>query len=59
MRDRIARVRNCIAALAARGISIYDSSIIYAYDASLRYAVADLLQADAIEEITMAVRAAL
>jgi len=41
VRDRevIARLRNCILALAEHNMMLYDTSIVYAYEASLQYKV--------------------
>lgn len=39
----MARVRNCILALTQSKMMIFDTSIIYAHEASLRYEVAELL----------------
>ncbi|XP_065829655.1 exosome complex component RRP4-like isoform X2 [Oscarella lobularis] len=51
-RETIARLRNCIIALSDRSMSLYDTSILYTYDASLNYPVKDLLKPDVVEEIT-------
>ncbi|RDD43472.1 Exosome complex component RRP4 [Trichoplax sp. H2] len=51
-REIVARLRNCIMALAERQMLLYDTSITYTYEASLNYQVRELLQADVIEEIT-------
>ncbi|RUP51727.1 hypothetical protein BC936DRAFT_146306 [Jimgerdemannia flammicorona] len=51
-RETIARVSNCIAALARRFMYINDSIIVYAYEASLGFAVSDLLQLQVIRAIT-------
>eukprot|EP00049_Salpingoeca_infusionum_P018842 m.359042 g.359042 ORF g.359042 m.359042 type:complete len:270 (-) comp18383_c0_seq1:326-1135(-) len=52
LRQRIARVRNCIAALSAKYLSIFDTTIIYCYEDSEHLAVCDMLDADAIDQIT-------
>ena len=36
-RETIARLRNCILALAQRKIMLFDTTVQYTYDASLRY----------------------
>eukprot|EP01135_Chromosphaera_perkinsii_P004679 Nk52_evm28s293 gene=Nk52_evmTU28s293 len=51
-RENVARVKNCIEALCKVYKSIYDTTIIYTYEASLKYPVKDLLRPDIIEEIT-------
>ena len=38
-RETIARLRNCIVALAERKVMLFDTSIQYTYDASLKYQV--------------------
>ena len=38
-RETIARLRNCIVALAQHKTLLYDTTIQYAYDASLKYEV--------------------
>ena len=38
-RETIARLRNCIVALVQQRIMLFDTSIQYTYDASLRYEV--------------------
>lgn len=43
MRETIGRLRNCILALAQSKILLYDTSIIYAYEESIKYNVAELL----------------
>eukprot|EP00730_Choanoeca_flexa_P014341 TRINITY_DN6239_c0_g1_i2.p1 TRINITY_DN6239_c0_g1~~TRINITY_DN6239_c0_g1_i2.p1 ORF type:complete len:293 (+),score=50.28 TRINITY_DN6239_c0_g1_i2:140-1018(+) len=52
MRLKIARVHNCIAALAKRSLSIFDSSIIFTYEDSEPYEVAELLEAEILQNIT-------
>ncbi|ORE01857.1 hypothetical protein BCV72DRAFT_309652 [Rhizopus microsporus var. microsporus] len=51
-RQEIARVTNCIAALAKQYMHINDSIIVYTYEASLEYSVKELLKLDVIEAIT-------
>ncbi|CAO3704112.1 unnamed protein product [Rhizopus stolonifer] len=51
-RQEIARVTNCIAALAKQYMHINDSIIVYTYEASLEYSVKELLKLDIIEAIT-------
>ncbi|KAJ8655707.1 hypothetical protein O0I10_008592 [Lichtheimia ornata] len=51
-RESIARVVNCISALAKRYMYINDTVIVYTYEASLPYTVKELLKEDVIEAIT-------
>ncbi|KAI8647203.1 exosome component 2 [Parasitella parasitica] len=51
-RQDIARVSNCIAALAKQYMYINDTIIVYTYEASLEYTVKELLNLDVIESIT-------
>ncbi|CAO3598402.1 unnamed protein product [Absidia cylindrospora] len=51
-RSDIARVINCIAALAKQYMYINDTIVVYTYEASLSYSVKELLQLDVIESIT-------
>ncbi|KAI9486332.1 MAG: exosome complex exonuclease rrp4 [Benjaminiella poitrasii] len=51
-RQEIARVSNCISALAKQYMHINDTIIVYTYEASLEYTVKDLLKLDVIESIT-------
>ncbi|RUS22588.1 hypothetical protein BC937DRAFT_88349 [Endogone sp. FLAS-F59071] len=51
-RETIARVSNCIAALARRFMYINNTIIIYTYEASLDFLVPDLLKLDVIQVIT-------
>ncbi|KAH8553288.1 hypothetical protein BGW37DRAFT_485163 [Umbelopsis sp. PMI_123] len=51
-RENIARVCNCLRALAKKFMHINDTIIIYTYEASLMYSVKDLLKKDIIDSIT-------
>ncbi|KAI7848275.1 exosome component 2-like protein [Circinella umbellata] len=51
-REVIARVCNCITALAKRYMHINDTVLIYTYEASLAYTVKELLKVDVIDSIT-------
>lgn len=51
-RQDIARVSNCISALAKQYMHINDTIIVYTYEASLEYSVKELLSLDVIEAIT-------
>ena len=52
-RENVARVKNCIDALSKVYKSIYDTTIIYTYEASLKYPVKDLLKPEVIQDITV------
>lgn len=51
VRETIARIRNCILALAQSKMLLYDTSILYAYEESLKYEVADLLIPEAMVDV--------
>ncbi|KAL5483723.1 hypothetical protein EMCRGX_G020131 [Ephydatia muelleri] len=55
-REAIARLRNCILALANQKIMLFDTTIQYTYEASLKYEVKELLKSDVIDEITEAAK---
>jgi len=50
-REVIARLKNCITALAAYGVLLYDTSVTYSYDASLVYEVKEISRPEIQEEI--------
>ncbi|GJQ86332.1 hypothetical protein Trydic_g9028 [Trypoxylus dichotomus] len=50
-RETIARLRNCIQALAQCKMMLYDTSILYAYEESLKYDVKELLIPEAIVDL--------
>ncbi|KAI8923628.1 hypothetical protein BC831DRAFT_470257 [Entophlyctis helioformis] len=52
-RETIARVCNVIRALARQNCLVYEAAIVYAYDASLEYAVKDLIKPD-VQELVVA-----
>ncbi|KAJ8921453.1 hypothetical protein NQ315_003071 [Exocentrus adspersus] len=47
-RETIARIRNCILALMQSKMLLYDTSILYAYEESLKYSVPELLVPEAM-----------
>ena len=47
-REIVARLRNCIMALAERQMLLYDTSITYTYEASLNYQVGYVYQVNKI-----------
>lgn len=53
-RKTIARLHNCILALARQNIQLYDTTIQYTFDASLKYEVKDLLTKSVVDDITTA-----
>lgn len=56
LRQRIARVRNVIVALANQFLPIFDTSIIYSYEDSEAHDIKDLVNPDVSEEITLRAR---
>ncbi|XP_023015296.1 exosome complex component Rrp4 [Leptinotarsa decemlineata] len=52
-RETIARIRNCILALTQSKMMIYDTSILYAYEESLKYNVAELLVPEAMVDVAI------
>lgn len=50
-RQVIARLRNCIVCLAEQRILLYDTSILYAYEASIKYKVKEILRPEIQDEI--------
>eukprot|EP00037_Helgoeca_nana_P030565 m.378458 g.378458 ORF g.378458 m.378458 type:complete len:294 (-) comp28218_c0_seq1:918-1799(-) len=58
LREKIARVRNVILALASQGLAIFDTTIIYAYEDSEHRDVKDLSDPEVEAEVTARARAA-
>ncbi|XP_034048720.1 exosome complex component RRP4 [Thalassophryne amazonica] len=52
-REVISRLRNCLLALAAHKVLLYDTSILYCYESSLLHQVKDILKPEVMEEIIM------
>ena len=50
-RQTIARLRNCILALAHCKMMLYDTSILYAYEESQKYEVSELLHQECMTDI--------
>jgi len=50
-REVIARLRNCVLALSDHQCMLYDTSILYSYEASLKHEVKDLLKPEVIADI--------
>ncbi|VDN25200.1 unnamed protein product [Gongylonema pulchrum] len=51
IRTAIARVANCVIILAKHHIPLFDTSVVYAYDASMAHEVKDLLKAETANSI--------
>ncbi|VDN24152.1 unnamed protein product [Gongylonema pulchrum] len=51
IRTAIARVANCVIILAKHHIPLFDTSVVYAYDASMAHEVKDLLKAEIANSI--------
>jgi exosome complex component RRP4 len=47
----LSRLRNCILALANAGIMLWDTSLSYAYDVSLKFQPQELLREEAMQEV--------
>lgn len=58
-REVIARLNNCISALANHGVLLYDTSVTFAYEASLKYDVKELLKPDVQIELVDSTRRSL
>ncbi|XP_057666381.1 exosome complex component RRP4 [Diorhabda carinulata] len=52
-RETIARLRNCILALTQSKMMLYDTSILYAYEESLKYSVVELLVPEAMADVAI------
>lgn len=52
-REVCARLRNCILILAQCNILLSDTSVTYAYEESMKYKVSDLLESEAIIDISL------
>ena len=50
-RESIVRIKNCILALSSSYVMIYDTSIMLAYEESLKYEVKELLNQDIMFEV--------
>lgn len=50
-RDTIARVRNCVLALARHHVVVFDTSIVYAFEISLEHKVSALLKPEVMKEV--------
>ncbi|XP_070780911.1 exosome complex component RRP4 isoform X3 [Enoplosus armatus] len=52
-REVISRLRNCLLALAAHKVLLYDTSVLYCYESSVQHQVKDILKPEVMEEIVM------
>uniref|UniRef100_A0A674HIM9 Exosome complex component RRP4 n=1 Tax=Taeniopygia guttata TaxID=59729 RepID=A0A674HIM9_TAEGU len=55
-REVISRLRNCIMALVTHKIMLFDTSILYCYEASLPHQIKDILKPEVTEEIVLEAR---
>ncbi|XP_057184677.1 exosome complex component RRP4-like [Triplophysa rosa] len=55
-REVISRLRNCLLALAAHMVLLYDTSVIYCYESSLSHQIKDILKPEVMEEIALETR---
>lgn len=55
-REVISRLRNCLLALAAHKVLLYDTSVLYCYEASLTHQIKDILKPEIMEEIILETR---
>lgn len=55
-REVIARLRNCVMALAKCKMILFDTSILYAYEESMKYEVHELLNQEAILDVALATK---
>lgn len=52
-RETIGRLRNCILALAQSKVMLYDTTILYAFEESIKYSVAELLIPEAMVDVAI------
>uniref|UniRef100_A0A8C8D816 Ribosomal RNA-processing protein 4 n=1 Tax=Oncorhynchus tshawytscha TaxID=74940 RepID=A0A8C8D816_ONCTS len=55
-REVISRLRNCLLALGAHKVLLYDTSVLYCYESSLPHQIKDILKPEVMEEIVMMTR---
>ncbi|XP_040860433.1 exosome complex component RRP4 isoform X2 [Ochotona curzoniae] len=55
-REVISRLRNCVVALVSQRMMLYDTSILYCYEASLPHQIKDILKPEITGEIVMETR---
>uniref|UniRef100_A0A8C6YPE8 Exosome component 2 n=1 Tax=Nothoprocta perdicaria TaxID=30464 RepID=A0A8C6YPE8_NOTPE len=52
-REVISRLRNCIVALITHKLMLFDTSILYCYEASLPHQIKDIIKPEVMEEIVL------
>ncbi|XP_001507703.1 exosome complex component RRP4 [Ornithorhynchus anatinus] len=55
-REVISRLRNCVVCLVSQKVMLYDTSILYCYEASLPHQIKDILKQEVMEEIALETR---
>lgn len=55
-REVISRLRNCLLALSTQKMLLYDTSILFCYEASLPHQIKDLLKTEVMEDIVLETR---
>ncbi|GAB1286212.1 Exosome complex component RRP4 [Apodemus speciosus] len=55
-REVISRLRNCVVLLVTQRMMLYDTSILYCYEASLAHQIKDILKPEVMEEIMLETR---
>ncbi|XP_063067321.1 exosome complex component RRP4 [Engraulis encrasicolus] len=55
-REVISRLRNCILALAAHKVLLFDTSVLYCYESSLSHQIKDILKPEVTEEVVLLTR---
>lgn len=50
-REVIARLRNCVTALSCQRMMLYDTSVLYCYEASMQHQIKDILKPEVAEEV--------
>ncbi|KAI4871684.1 hypothetical protein NFI96_031104 [Prochilodus magdalenae] len=55
-REVISRLRNCLLALAAHKVLLYDTSVLYCYESSLSHQIKDILKPETMDDIVMETR---
>lgn len=55
-REVISRLRNCVVLLVTQRMMLFDTSILYCYEASLAHQIKDILKPEVMEEIMLETR---
>ena len=50
-RQAVSRLRNCVTSLAAKDVMLWDTSLTYAYEASLKFQASEMLRPDVMAEV--------